>query len=42
MLQVERDGGLLWGWALLFAIIGFSLVTAIEITGKRLNRKQQA
>ena len=42
MLQVERDGGLLWGWALLFAIIGFSLVTIIEITGKRLNRKQQA
>ena len=42
MLQVERDGGLLWGWALLFAIIGFSLVTAIEITGKRLNRKKQA
>ena len=42
MLQVERDGGLLWGWALLFAVIGFSLVTIIEITGKRLNRKQQA
>lgn len=42
IMQVERDGGLLWGWALLFAIIGFSLVTAIEITGKRLNRKQQA
>ena len=42
MLQAERDGGLLWGWALLFAIIGFSLVTIIEITGKRLNRKQQA
>ena len=42
MLQAERAGGLLWGWALLFAIIGFSLVTIIEITGKRLNRKQQA
>ena len=42
MLQAERDGGLLWGWALLFAIIGFSLVTIIEITGKRLNRKEQA
>ena len=42
MLQAERAGGLLWGGALLFAIIGFSLVTIIEITGKRLNRKQQA
>ena len=42
MLQAERDGCLLWGWALLFAIIGFSLVTIIEITGKRLNRKEQA
>ena len=42
MLQAERAGGLLWGWAIIFAIIGFSLVTIIEITGKRLNRKQQA
>ena len=42
MLQAERAGGLLWGWALILAIIGFSLVTIIEITGKRLNRKQQA
>lgn len=40
MLQAERAGGLLWGWALLFAIIGFSLVTLIEITGKRINRKK--
>lgn len=42
LLQADKAGGLLWGWALLFAFIGFSLVTIIEITGKRLNRKQQA
>ena len=38
MLQAERAGGLLWGWALLFAIIGFSLVTGIEIAGKKINK----
>ena len=35
MEQVSRCGGYLWGWALLFAVIGFSLVTIIEIIGRQ-------
>ena len=35
MEQVSRCGGYLWGWALLFAVIGFSLVTGIEIAGRQ-------
>ena len=35
MEQVSRCGGYLWGWALLFAVIGFSLVTVIEIVGRQ-------
>ena len=35
MEQVSRCGGYLWGWALLFAVIGFSLVTIIEIVGRQ-------
>ena len=42
MEQVSRCGGYLWGWALLFAIIGFSLVTGIEIAGKLISAKKQA
>ena len=42
MEQVSRCGGYLWGWALLFAIIGFSLVTGIEIAGKLSSSKKQA
>jgi putative membrane protein len=42
MEQVSRCGDYLWGWALLFAIIGFSLVTGIEIAGKLISAKKQA
>ena len=42
MDQATRCGGYLWGWALLFAIIGFSLVTGIEIAGKLSSLKKQA
>ena len=38
--QAETAGGLLWGWALLFAVMGFSLVTGIEIIAKK--DKQEA
>ena len=36
MEQVARTGGYQAGWAVLFALIGFSLVTGIEIAGKRM------
>ena len=42
MEQVSRFGGYLWGWALLFAVIGFSLVTGIEIAGKLISSKKKA
>ena len=42
MEQVSRCGGYLWGWALLFAVIGFFLVTGIEIAGKLSSSKKQA
>ena len=42
MEQVSRCGGYLWGWALLFAVIGFSLVTGIEIAGKLISSKKKA
>ncbi|MBR5104695.1 MAG: DUF368 domain-containing protein [Bacteroidales bacterium] len=42
MEQVSRCGGYLWGWALLFAVIGFCLVTGIEIAGKIISSKKQA
>lgn len=35
MDQTTRCGGYLWGWALLFAVIGFSLVTGIELIAKK-------
>lgn len=35
--QVERSGGLLAGWAVLFALVGFFLVIGIELLGKRKN-----
>ncbi len=38
--QADAAGGPLWGWALLFAIAGFSLVTGIEIIAKK--GKQEA
>ena len=37
MEQVARTGGYQAGWAVLFALIGFSLVTGIEIAGKRMH-----
>lgn len=42
MEQVSRCGGYLWGWALLFAVIGFSLVTGLEIAGKLISSKKKA
>ena len=35
LAQAEAAGGTLWGWALLFAVIGFSLVTGIELIAKK-------
>ena len=35
LAQAEAAGGMLWGWALLFAFIGFSLVTGIELIAKK-------
>ena len=37
LCQVERSGGLLAGWAVLFALVGFFLVIGIELLGKRKN-----
>ena len=35
LAQADAAGGMLWGWALLFAVIGFSLVTGIELIAKK-------
>lgn len=42
LAQAERAGGLQIGWAILFALIGFSLVTGIEIAGKIIGKKKEA
>lgn len=42
MEQVARTGGYQAGWAVLFVLIGFSLVTGIEIAGKRMQNKNKA
>ena len=42
LAQAERTGGLQIGWAILFALIGFSLVTGIEIAGKFIGKKKEA
>ena len=42
LAQAERAGGLQIGWATLFALIGFSLVTGIEIAGKFIGKKKEA
>lgn len=42
LAQAERAGGLQIGWAILFALIGFSLVTGIEIAGKFIGKKKEA
>jgi putative membrane protein len=38
LAQADAAGGMLWGWALLFAVIGFSLVTGIELVAKKGQR----
>ena len=38
LAQADAAGGMLWGWALLFAVIGFSLVTGIELIAKKLKK----
>ena len=42
LAQAERTGGLQIGWAILFALIGFCLVTGIEIAGKLIGKKKEA
>ena len=42
LAQAERAGGLQIGWAILFALIGFCLVTGIEIAGKSIGKKKEA
>lgn len=42
LAQAERAGGLQIGWAILFALIGFCLVTGIEIAGKIIGKKKEA
>ena len=37
VMQVERCGGMQIGWAVTFALLGFFLVTGIEIAGKRMS-----
>ena len=41
LAQAEAAGGLQIGWAILFALIGFSLVTGIEIAGKFIGKKKE-
>lgn len=42
LAQAEAAGGLQIGWAILFALIGFCLVTGIEIAGKFIGKKKEA
>lgn len=42
LAHAEAAGGLQIGWAILFALIGFSLVTGIEIAGKIIGKKKEA
>lgn len=42
LAQAEAAGGLQIGWAILFALIGFCLVTGIEIAGKIIGKKKEA
>ena len=41
LAQAERAGDLQIGWAILFALIGFCLVTGIEIAGKLIGKKKE-
>lgn len=38
MAQVELSGSMQIPWAILFAVIGFSIVTIIEAAGKKINK----
>ena len=38
LAQADAAGGMLWGWALLFAVIGFTLVTGIELIAKKAKK----
>ena len=38
LVQADAAGSMLWGWALLFAVIGFSFVTGIEIIAKKAKK----
>ena len=38
LVQAETAGGMLRGWALLFAVAGFSLVTGIELIAKKAKK----
>lgn len=38
--QVERCGGLQTGWAVTFAVVGFCLVSGIEVAGKMIARRK--
>ena len=40
LAQADAAGSMLYGSAILFALIGFSLVTGIEITGKMIGKKK--
>lgn len=42
LAQAERAGGLQAGWAILFALIGFCLVTGIELAGKLIKDNKPA
>ena len=35
LAQADAAGGMLWGWGLLFAVLGFGLVTGIELIAKK-------
>lgn len=41
LAQAEQAGSMLYGYAAISALIGFSLVTGIELTGKKFSRKNQ-
>ena len=42
LIQAEAAGSMLYGSAAIFALIGFFLVTGIEIAGKKISKKDQA
>ena len=42
LAQADATGSMLYGSAILFALIGFCLVTGIELAGKKINAKAKA